>query len=160
MWPWILRIMLFIPKVSGLPAEAPKRVQTRKIKITSCTRASLSSSSLTQTILYPFWAWVKGTSYCTGGLTSFVPLQVQLTVASYINKVQRWGSPKIQYIQHDTYMIHNDDPENKSTKGKMVTSKATECVSCKLPRKHGSNHRLRKRESSSKASHQKRAYTF
>lgn len=46
MWPWILRIMLLIPEVSCLPTEAPEKVKTRKIKITSCTQASLSSSSL------------------------------------------------------------------------------------------------------------------
>lgn len=61
MWPWILRIMLLIPEVSYLPTEAPEKVQTRKIKITSCTQASLSSSSLTWMVA-PFLWWITQTT--------------------------------------------------------------------------------------------------
>ena len=32
MWPWIPRIMLFIPKVSCLPTEAPKKKKKKKKK--------------------------------------------------------------------------------------------------------------------------------
>lgn len=62
MWPWSPRIMLLIPKVSCLPTETPKKVQTRKIKITSCTQASLSSSSLTWIIASFLCA--NNTNYC------------------------------------------------------------------------------------------------
>lgn len=43
MWPWISGIMLLIPEASYLPSEALEKVETRKIRITSCPQATSSS---------------------------------------------------------------------------------------------------------------------
>lgn len=141
MWPWILRIMLLIPEVSYLPTEAPEKVQTRKIKITSCTQASLSSSSLTWMVA-PFLWWITQTTVEHNFNSNFIWSSASAVCSVILSVISAYFCCYATYIKFKctrdqavqsrcaeyrlsmyTYMIHN----HKRTKVNMYSSKAAAC---------------------------------